>query len=278
MWLLNIVGDYKFIGFPQQTKVYSKQEILDAIERMNGLKDVMISLCSFLDGKPILQGIVYDIDTMNIEDAIKLYNFYEDYTSMLVFSGSKGFHVHVKTVPMIVSRQSLKKYQGTVIRELNIKSVDSHLLGSINHLIRVPGTVNMKSGREAFIIDRREGKDLIIPLLDEKEIHEPPLQTGPNKPPRHVYPCLEIGIKDKEPQHLLRFLYVIYKLSLGFPYEDICKLVHNIGKEYWVDYDFDKTQYQLDHIIRGPYRNNISCKVLKDLGFCTKCGFYDFFG
>ena len=266
-----------------QYKVYSHEDVIEKIQENDSLYNCGLSISTFVHGMPKLLYMPFDFDSTNLEksfdDAYKLFTFFKDsgYSCMLNFSGKKGFHVLVKTVPKTYGKNQLKSIQVFMKRFLGLETCDEQVFKDIRRLIRIPGTLHMGSGNMCNNLLVHDGDK----LFDISE-YAPPLENeytpddfkrydSTNGRIYHPYPCVEERIFDKEPRQIIRFAWVIEQLKDNKTEEEMLE----IPREFWVDYNPDYTLYQIRHIAEGNYVHP-SCDTLQDMGFCLgeECPYY----
>jgi len=259
-------------GFGNQKSVSNYKEIKDFVEEHLGIDNIGISISAFKNGVPLLLFLPFDFDSKtNIRDAwndaIKLFNYLIlcNYGAYLIFSGRKGFHVLIQTVPSLYTRKQIRAVQKTFKNILDLKTLDEQIFGDVRRLMRLPWTYNINGGL-CKIIKQIEGAELNLNEIYAEEYN--PIQTYSenNKSLEyHDYPCIESIVRsDPEPRHLVRFTYVVLRLSEGFSYEEILDEIESFE---WIDFDEDYTRKQIEHIDGKDYVP-LSCETLKDLGFC----------
>jgi hypothetical protein len=259
-------------GYGDQIKVSTFDEIKALIDEHLGLDNIGISISTYKDGVPFLLYLPFDFDSGDLreswEDAKKLYNFMVDnnYKTYLIFSGRKGFHVLVSTKPKMYTKKQLRMTQRMFKDIFSLKTLDEAIFGDIRRIMRIPETFNI-NGSLCKILAFNDGE-----LLDLDSIYKDeyiPSNGNGNSNGKlanyHDYPCIESMVRsDPEPRHLVRFTFVVLRLSEGYTYDDILDEIESFN---WVDFDPDYTLKQIEHIDGKGYAP-IGCKSLKDLGFC----------
>jgi len=274
-------GGYRYFGYWNQVRVYSKKEVLKLISEHAGLDNCGLSISTFIDGMPFLLFVPFDFDSLedNLENAYneanRVYDFFKSsgFQTSLNFSGNRGFHVLVKTKPDIYSSRQLRKFHDIIARLLRLKFVDRQLFGDIRRLIRIPGTLHPKTGLLAFTIKSCKGQPLDLHKFITNGLPDAEVRVNSKIKVRHPYPCVEEIIRnDPEPPQLIRFTYVIHRLSEGYTTKEILEEIRSFG---WVDFNERITLYQIKHIANGGYYP-LSCESIKQLGYCLKdCPYKD---
>ena len=293
---------YRFFGywsspqrFGKQYPVKSRDGVVKLLNKFNGAYNCGISMCSFIDNIPYLLYLPFDFDSDILkeswEDAKKLYNFLVDcgYDVCINYSGFRGFHVLITTVPKPYSRPQIRALQKYFKRVLDLPTCDKQIFGDIRRLIRIPGTIHagkfkkdenkiwkrLGEGSCTFQVKYTSGEPLDIDDLIQEESMEYDYEANENTnyKPKHPYPCIDRYINNEEPPQLIRYSYVAYRLNSGISPEDIIeelKQYHSVGKKYeWIDWDEHLTSVQVYHIAGGDY-NPLSCETLRELGYCMK--------
>lgn len=261
-------------GYGNQVPVTNAKEIKDVVERHLGLDHLAISISTYKDRQPYLLFLPFDFDTNPSDlkdawdDAITLYNYVKKagYGAYLTFSGKKGFHVFIATKPKVYTKKQVRTIQKMFKCILKLQTLDEAIFGDVRRLMRIPWTYNINGGL-CEIISKNEGLELDLDTIyaNEKPIYGSyPKYNG--KKEYHDYPCIESLVRmDKEPRHLIRFTYVIIRLSEGFTVNEILDEIESFD---WIDFDEDYTRKQIEHIIGKEYVAP-SCETLSDLGYCN---------
>ena len=282
--LLDFSHGYRFMGNWHQQKVYNIEEAIDFINENLGVNNIGISVSAFDDGYPILLYIVFDFDDTTLEkpleEAIRLYNFFIDfgYTTMINYSGSKGFHVYLKVVPKVYSPDQLEYIYRMFKRNLNLTTLDEKLFRDTRRIIRLYWTAHPKGGW-CEMLDYYDGKELDIDSIVSvnreyllKEYDNCGIYTNEF----HPMPCIEKLIKDREywikhshkhsfqPAQPIRMSWVALRLDEGKSTMEIVDEAESFG---WDDWNPNYTSYQIEHI-EGRRYIPYSCKKLKRMGYC----------
>ncbi len=227
------------------------------------------------------------------------------------FSGRRGFHIHILLKPTTL-KPPLARF---VVREVQkdlaggFDFVDSHLIGNIRGLIRVPNTFNHRGGffctslpeeaidwriDEIFKYAKRQQRVKVLgerrkSILDfvggevRKYVEErcegayPEFHVELNEnvvPPPSVLkdflrPCIFKHIQSENPEHYIRFAFVAELLYAGFTVKEIEAIIRSFG---WRDYDEEVTRYQVEHITRGKYKPPSCAKLSKYVNCREVCG------
>ena len=225
------------------------------------------------------------------------------------FSGRRGFHIHILLKPTFLNPPLAKFVVREVQKDLagGFDFVDSHLIGNIRGLIRVPNTFNFRGGffctslpeeaidwriSEIFKYSKQQQRVRVLGekrknILDfvggevKKYVEErrsfPEFHVELNEsivPPLSVLkdflrPCIFKHIQDENPEHYIRFAFVAELLYAGFTVKEIEAIIRSFR---WRDYDEEITKYQVEHIARGKYKPP-SCAKLSEYVCCKEvCG------
>jgi len=287
------------VRFGRQFPVRTREQVIHLLNTYNGVYNCGISMCTFIDDVPYLLYLPFDFDSddlkMSWEDAKVLYNFMVDsgYDVSINYSGYRGFHILVTTVPKPYTRSQIRAIQKFFKRALNLETCDKKIFGDVRRLIRIPGTVHTGKFRKDNNIWVRvnegglstnikytpgEPLDLDEMIIEDELDIESSYDYSDVDFPIHPYPCIEKFMNNEEPPQLIRYSYVAYWLRMGKSPEDIISMLeieHGNGAEHeWLDWDLDKTTYQVNQIANGTY-NPLKCDTLKDLDYCIKdCIYY----
>lgn len=280
-----------------QHRVHSRKEVVKYLMDYNGILNCGISVCTFKEDVPYLLYLPFDFDSDSLEksweDAMKLYNHIveEGYDISINYSGYRGFHCLISTVPLPYTRKRIHDVQSYYKALLDLQTCDPNIFGDIRRLIRIPGSLHagkfkrmkgkgwIRMGEGNYCKEIKSSEGNLMNLEDLEHIPESAydfeyLENG-SKPckPTHEYPCLNKAMDAPEPPQLIRFSYVALNLQNGLSPETIIKILeerHSEGKAFeWVDWDLDYTANQVEHISnRGNYRP-LGCESLKKMGLCV---------
>jgi hypothetical protein len=298
-------GGYRFFGawsspqkFGYQMKIHSTKEAIRYISEFNGILNCGVSVCTFKDDIPYLLYLPFDFDSDSLEDswedAMKFYNHIVDdgYDITINYSGYRGFHCLISTVPKPYSRNRIHDIQSYYKNLLDLKTCDPNIFGDIRRLIRLPGTLHagkfkrikgkgwIRVGEGNYCKTIMESEGNVIDLDDmgidipESKYDDYSYENGTTvyDKPQHLYPCLEKAMDAPEPGQLIRFSYVAYLLKEGKSPEEIIQMLedrHSEGKAFeWADWNLDYTSNQVMHIAgRGSY-NPLNCSNIQKMGLC----------
>ena len=273
--ILDIPFGHRFLGYwgkgyGDQVPVYNYSDIKKLIESHLGIDNLGLSISTYKEGEPYLLFLPFDFDSRNLreswKESISLYNYIRKsgYGSYLVFSGKKGFHVYIATKPNNYTKHQIRVVQNVFRNIFEFKTLDTQIFGDVRRLMRIPDTYNL-NGDLCRIIGVNEGSELDLDTIFIDATLKKERKPRENNNHIHPYPCIEQLVReDPEPRHLVRFTYVILRLSQGWTYQDILSEIESFG---WVDYDPEYTLKQIEHIDMREYVPP-SCKTLKELGYC----------
>lgn len=258
-------------GYGNQIPVTNQKEIKQVIDEHLGIDNLAISICTYKEGKAHLLFLPFDFDSENLEDAWedakKLYNhlILFNYGAYLIYSGRKGFHVLLAVKPDVYSKKQVKGIQKMFKNVLSLKTLDEQIFGDVRRLMRIPNTWNINGGL-CKVLATYNGKEVNVgEIIEDKGINIPHDKQGEEKIYKD-FPCIEHIIRDdNEPRHLIRFSYVILRLSEGWTYDEILDEMESFN---WVDFDSEYSLKQIEHIDGRGYEP-LSCQTLKDLGYCS---------
>jgi len=274
-------GCYRKIGIWHQFAVYSEQEIVNVIREHLGFKNIGISVCAYDEDtdEQILLFLPFDFDSENIykawNDAKKLYEKLVDMgiECMMNYSGKKGFHVLVKTVPKQYPKRQISAVHQFFRDVLGLETIDEKLFGDISRLIRIPSTYNI-NGTWCRTLAENDGYPLDLddlPVEYRKFERHQKFEYGNVEFDR---PCIEWLIDNKdywfkkrgkyEPEEPVRLTWAAIRLWRGDSIEDIIEEARGYG---WDDFDSEYIQRKLEYLDAREW-NPHSCDSLKALGYC----------
>lgn len=219
-----------------------------------------------------------------------LQDFY-DAVPLIVFSGHKGYHIYVWLRQSIISANNsdLKRLyetlQKTLLRGLNLKTLDWQIIGDVKRLARVPYTKHEKTGNLCVPVTSN-GKPVIVTSLEGYRNHGLPnsfvkfcirrihqersfkkLRIFKLKSIERIRPCILEALRkplEGGNGHLMRLAIACEFLSRGYNIDDIVQLFAT-----QLDFNEEKTRYFVEHAKRSNYKP-FKCKTIRKLGFCLK--------
>ena len=178
------------VGFPYRAGiVYNITELLNKVNLCNGKSDVFIGLYSLgqvSQGKQNydtvqVKHLYLDLDNVrSLENTRKLHDYLmsKNLCHRMFFSGG-GEHIYIRcTYPNLLKNKRVAIYNAVmdIAQQLNLNvgidehsDIDSHTVGNIAQLVRVPHTYNPK--RKRFCIPLLE-QDLRLPLVEIQKLAE----------------------------------------------------------------------------------------------------------
>lgn len=255
-----------------QVAVRSREELLRELERAQ-LLDCFIRSHTHEDAKKgILYLIFIDIDLEGrLEEARK--GAVEASARMeemfgvrphVQFSGAKGYHVILPLEPVRLesadaARTALKLAQTYLSNDL----CDRHVAGDLVRIFRIPGTVNSKG-----LDNEYKGRVVTVQRWDGRRADFSKAKTIPKDVIRrahaelkrrmeyesgtlryYVRRIMEYGEAVRRLPHRARHIVACEMIARGRSDEEM----HAFFK-YMVDYDRERTQYQIEHARRMGYR------------------------
>jgi len=230
-------------------------------------------------------------DARAFAEALKKYYNIEPLT---VYSGRKGFHVHVflkqivyiGETPLAFAKQVYKELQTRLIEGLNLPTLDAQVIGDIKRLARVPFSVHEKTGslctpvdgdRKPFVPESLQAYRTLDPALFAQVIKELKTrkQIAPVKRAFHgarkgVRPCILAALSKPLSSgngHLMRLAVAREYLTAGYSVDETVQLFQNQP-----DYSEEKTRYYVEHAQKNPAKP-FKCRTIRKLGFCLPdCG------
>lgn len=274
-------GYERDFGYPVRVRIDSVEELSQMIAEHDGVNPCFLSVSYYQNETPFLAFIPFDFDgkidrvlkdTNNLEKDLIDNNIpYE-----IRFSGSRGTHVIIPIDfdigPCFVSPKTLRDIQMTLIIRNKLETVDYHLVGNINALLRIPDTINEKSKKPCLVLRESDGRTISISELCKRlDVKEFKYNFGSNETfysheDLHPYPCLECFIKMPNPLNYCRVAFTLYRIKQG---KTIQEIVDEIKSFEWVDFEESKTEYYIQKIrTRVPAYSMCGCKKLKQHGLC----------
>lgn len=272
------LGHYRKFGMPYQFPVRNQREIVAAIEKHNGVNDCFISISEYqqIDNREIVYPLYFPCDLDATDDNQKIVN--EDATKirswciehqisfLLHESGHKGLHILMPLdLSIILTSQHFKAFLEYLISELDLKTIDP-VCAEIKRLIRIPNTINMKSGRFCTSLEIYEANDLNINEFIRNDLKQFECNFGSSinqigtstkcmEPFFSFHPGIDKLICNDDVDHIVRVTWVKLCQLHGMTEEEIFKEASNMG---WSDFDPAKTTYQICYTMNQDF--SISCK------------------
>lgn len=111
--------------------------------------------------KNMFNKVFFDMDNDNLHvafsDTLKFVDYLENsgYNTRVVFSANKGFHVYIDFDYVIIDNyaQKIDMFINDISNKLSINSFDVQVCKDKNRIMRVPFTINTKSGKMCYPID-----------------------------------------------------------------------------------------------------------------------------
>ena len=300
-----------FTRFPREVGLYRKivksyRAFRDYIIKNNGVNDCYTSL---YDINFTIDKVFFDFDGKGaLETAKTLYEhlYTKGYPVIPVITGKKGFHIYLLVKPDGYTKRDLTiasySILYSVFGEELPPSVDTHVLGDIRRLVRIPNTLRPPENltwcsylppdfhelRESEIYSYQKAPhDFEYPLrplpsLSEfinKEIKLPPYDDVQEQNNfscgkadslilECLRPCLAKLITLRNPPHYARVAVTVDLLNAGFTDKQILEFFKTLN---WIDFKEPVTLRYIKALRRHKYRP-YSCKKLKILGACLKGG------
>lgn len=272
------LGRYRKFGMPYQFPVRNQREIIAAIEKHNGIRDCFISISEYqqIDNREIVLPLYFPCDLDAKDDNQKIVN--EDATKitrwcnehhisfLLHESGYKGLHILIPLdLSIVLTSQHFKAFLEYLISELDLKTIDP-VCAETKRLIRIPNTINMKSGQLCTSLGIYEANDLDINefIKNTSKPFEYTFGSSMNQigskvkcmePFFSFHPGIDKLIRDADVDHIVRVTWVKLCQMHGMTEEEIFERASMMG---WSDFDPAKTIYQIRYTMNQIF--SISCK------------------
>ena len=273
---------YRFFGTPHQFKVFSKQDISDNITKYNSVKDCFLSVAEFesfgnaILAIPMFLPMDFDTDKNHtksdvLDDVNATISWLKSnqISYMLHDSGSKGWHVLPNlftTIP--ADNNQLRSFYNFIVNELDLSTLDS-VCFEVRRLMRIPQTINIKSGKMCSEIETYEGNKLDLfrytnIIKDTTYTYRSDTSNDIFKFPfPYISPCIDSKINQLDVDHTVRWVWVKLLQGRGYSAEEI---FNNASKMLWSDFNAAYTRNQINYTMSKTV--TISCDYIKSLGLC----------
>ena len=192
---MQLIPKYPIQFFTERISIANEEEFLQVLNHYNSKKTIYYSIYSCQEKtnnncncnqeitdwhfcNTEIDKIVFDIDNLNSLDIVKKFHSYllkNNLKHLILFSGQKGFHIYIFTKNynyLKNPKNSLLNSHNYFIKELNLKvngngnsDVDSHILGDVARLMRIPNTLHLESNLYCIPITTEDlilGKNYIL--------------------------------------------------------------------------------------------------------------------
>jgi len=270
-------GYERDFGMPARIRVDSIEGLSRLIDDFEGAHPCFLSISYYKGNTPYVRFIPFDFDGDEervLRDSQRLIKDFEErgipYT--LKFSGNRGAHIVIDLGfdpdnPRFLSPKTMRDIQMTCMERNKLETLDYHLIGYVNAMLRIPGTIHQKSKLHCATIREVGGEISLSDLCERLDVQEYEYKFSNNfvgKEAIHPYPCLEYFIRVPNPLNYCRVAFVIYRLKQGAGTRDIHDELERFD---WVDWKSKKTLYHLNKISKKGY-SMPSCKKLTQFGLC----------
>ena len=319
----NIFSEFpREVGFPYRSSiVYNIQEFLDKINQCNGFTDVFTGLYSLgqvSQGKQNYDSVrvkhlYFDLDNgRSLENTRKLHNYLMDKNlkHQMFFSGG-GEHVYIKcNYPNLLQNKRVTIYNAVmdIAQQLNLNvgidehsDIDSHTVGNIAQLVRVPNTYNPK--RKRFCIPLKE-EDLKLELVEIQQLAKKQRfikdciygseslslevfdgstrksqqidsevvegSIGIQKLNIEALPnCIKQLLHKGELKHRERYLVILYCQKIGLPLQDTIQLLQcYLSPQIFQHCIYE--EHQVENLFSRCDFHFPSCEKLQNEGLCSE--------
>lgn len=172
---MNLTKNFPIQVTTNRNLIQSEEELLSFINKYNTkltlyysiyqpqIKSFMNNCCNIEQNKyhfcnTKIDKICFDIDNLNSLQIIKKFHLYclnNNLKHLILFSGQKGFHIYIFTKNynyLKNPKNTLLNSHFFLIKEINLKvngngnsDVDSHIIGDVSRLMRLPNTLHLSS-------------------------------------------------------------------------------------------------------------------------------------
>lgn len=261
--------------------------------------------------KPLIDKFVFDLDGEDLNEvfaevdilASRLHD--RNISYLVIFSGKKGFHVYGLLKSSKLPRDIAGYYLGNLQRNLidGLKTVDTHLVGNVSAMIRIPNTLN--DGRYCCplpfefrkmsieeILDYSKtqhsinffpgelqtiqelASDFKVPQKNESEEFKDEIKVG-SIPSMDILeelirPCVIKEIQKSNPGSVARLDFVSEMMFAAFTPKQILEVIKNLN---WDNFNERQTEYQISKVFERrlkPYSNS----KLKEAFGCDSKSYY----
>jgi hypothetical protein len=304
-WLSHIRAENDYQHFPRdfgikqggekklkvtRVKIYTQSQFLSVVKN-NMSRDCYISV--FSDAQ-IAAGLydtiwletdVQDFDkNLRIAESIKYELRYHDYR--VYYTSNRSFHFFIDFEPILFKNYPhvVKKFceQNVVLRNLiTAKIIDTHGLGNVSALSRIPYTIHTKSGMMMYLCEihrvqqsLKEGFVCTLKKLDgEAPDYSDSAEIGVNSSIKVLPRCVFNTLNELLEKHHLTYerssFLAEFFIHAGWKDEQIAKLFSRAS-----DYEEGYTMYQIG-MIRKKNLKCHACSSLMRIGVChSKCYLY----
>ena len=297
-------------GSYYRRQVKNEDQFTKYITLMNG--SGMNTYTSIYDSteKPVVDKVVFDLDgtdlSIVLNDAIILTKNLQEkkIPFSVVFSGGKGFHIYGLLKPFEMSRDMASYYLLNLEKLLSkdIKTVDTHLIGNVSAIIRVPNTTNKgrycsplppdfdkmniegildwSKSEHSFIFSNGELRtiqELTGDLkFERKEVEEVVDSIKSDLIPsieilkELIRPCIFNEIRKSNPIVMARIDFVSEMRFLSFTPRQILDVIRLFN---WDNFDEEMTKYQIRRVFEKRLKPYSNSKINEILG-CKENDYY----
>lgn len=293
------------VANPIRQRINTERQFENFISQNNGIHDCFTSVYA---NDLTIDKLFFDFDGYNAyTESQKVYDYVTNKLHVPIIpiaSGKKGIHLHILTKPIKIPdpRRLIRNAQLYILVEAlgkEIHSADSHVIGDVRRICRIPNTLRPPENRswctflpptwtkmsELDILQHVKQTHLYKYNLDDQPLDIEQLPVVETDLPREdpsqdahinipgkeqpflksvLRPCLYNGIIAKNPRHDVRTAATIELLEF-LSSEQIFKIYSGLN---WFDWDSDKTRY---HINKCRQLEHYSCDRLKQLGIPRIC-------
>lgn len=210
-----------------KTEIQNNVMMLRVVDAYRNWAPCYISVYAFEDWRKrpqsaIIDRVYLDLDHHTnpqnaVDDAIKLIEGLERYgiETTQYFSGKKGVAIYIDFEPVLIAperkKDTIAAFQHTLMRRFNLHldkdggTVDSHIIGDINRVSRLPNTKHQSSGMYCVPVTLGELKEGLEHIRDlARKPRDLPVETHNNAVMRDYLHRLEQQvIKDREKQRTI---------------------------------------------------------------------------
>ena len=298
----------RMCGNPYQHMVFSQFQLNYFASLNSGKNDACFaSACSYQNGYPVFEDNFLENDVTNLDDGIqpvqKIITWYEQHgiPFVVLYSASRGFHIHGSFEPELIYPETLKKFNRILLKETNTEgSFDSHTTSDVRRLARIPNTKRVNelwciplsvenvfaesasfdilklSRSPQFLSYKIQKRPRITEFVQNTEpknnldiVYHPPPIKGSFFIKDVLRPCVYKKLCSPNPPESIRLTSVIEAFNHGITAE---KLFEVFEQFRWVDWNRNYTKYKLQYIEERRKRGELMIPFGKRKLNCQKPG------
>jgi len=226
-------------------------------------------------------------DASTFVEALKKYYGVEP---LIVFSGRKGYHVHlfleknvsIEGVNIEFAKQVYEELQQRLLKGLKLSTLDPQPIGDIKRLARVPFSTHEKTSSLCVPVDQNKkpfvpesldtyrtlNPELLSPIIKDLKTREKTASLKPcnkTKFSKDIRPCIKAALEkplEGEGGHQMRLAIACEFLNKGYGVDEVVQLFQSQP-----DFKPERSHYYVEDAKKRGYKP-FKCKTIRELGFC----------